>query len=365
MTTTMTRLLAPSTALVLSLVGCGYPSGEVDDIGDSVVARRGAVIVEGCALDEQQTATLASTGAHQVLSEVILLCAAPQGDGTVLLPAEPDRPTVAKQVADLRALGYRVSLGFTAPESTTGDGRPPLRDVLMDETKRGALAASIAGFADAVGADHVDLALPAMISATNEVTAFVIATQRQLQTHSRLLGVFAPPSDQSPSDILGGESYDLWAIGPNVDRIRLMTLDYSCCGGTAGPTTDPGWTVDVARLAATQTTGAQIDIAYPLYGYDFGGPKGPSPVGYAAATALAVANHANVVRGPTGAPSFSYRDAAGATHSVWYDDATSTLRALRAWKSDVLSTDVGVVYYGLGAEDPALFSAIAAAQVKR
>jgi spore germination protein YaaH len=45
---------------------------------------------------------------------------------------------------------------------------------------------------------------------------------------------------------------------------------------------------------------------------------------------------------------------------VWFDDARSTLLTLTALSSALPST-VGVLYYGLGSEDPAVWSTVAGA----
>jgi hypothetical protein len=120
-----------------------------------------------------------------------------------------------------------------------------------------------------------------------------------------------------------------------------------------GPTIDPGWAVDAARLALTDAPGA-VDIAYPLYGTDFG-PRGPRSVSWLEATALAKSAGVDIQRGPTTAPFLRYPSFGGELHELWFDDAESTARALGAWTYDALPQEVGVVYYGLGAEEPSLF----------
>lgn len=57
-----------------------------------------------------------------------------------------------------------------------------------------------------------------------------------------------------------------------------------------------------------------------------------------------------------GGQSERYLAFGGEQHQLWFDDAESTGRALGAWSYDVLPSDVGVLFYGLGAEDPALFN---------
>ncbi len=84
-------------------------------------------------------------------------------------------------------------------------------------------------------------------------------------------------------------------------------------------------------------------------------------VTYLEARGLAATAGARLARGPTHALTFSWSDAQGVPHVVWFDDAVSTTQALAGFRPEVLPADVGVVFYGLGAEDPALFPALARA----
>jgi spore germination protein YaaH len=51
--------------------------------------------------------------------------------------------------------------------------------------------------------------------------------------------------------------------------------------------------------------------------------------------------------------------ASDGVHTVWVDDARSLGRTLGAWQTEALGAEIGVVYFGLGAEDPSLFSTLA------
>jgi spore germination protein YaaH len=81
-------------------------------------------------------------------------------------------------------------------------------------------------------------------------------------------------------------------------------------------------------------------------------------VTYLEAFGVASLAQVRIERGPTGAPFFTWRDGAG-PHVTWFDDAESTARGLGAWTHDVLPPDVGVLFYGLGAEDPRLWDELA------
>lgn len=357
----MTAKVMCASALASLLVGC-WAGDTVDHTGNHVVSRSGSVVVEGCTLDASQMATLASPSTRKVLSEVILLCVAIQSDATLAPAAADDRTTLANQVAAIHALGYRVSLATTIGKTWDVPASPADATKLVETVDVAMVASNELAFVQQTGADDVEVALPTLaidgnvrVATTNLVRR--IASSLRPAHH---VGVFAPPSSQSPSELQGGDAFDLLSIASYVDAVRLMTLDYSCCGAPLGPTTDPGWVVDVARFNSDAST-THVDVAYPLYGWDttIAATQTQSPVTYAEAQTLATTTHANVARGPTGAPYFDYAASDGAHHEVWFDDATSTLRALHAWDANTLPPSTGVVFYGLGAEDPHVWDAIA------
>jgi hypothetical protein len=322
--------------------------------GRELVRRRGSVIVEGCSLDSSQRATLETSGARRMLSEIVLLCLTVDEDGQVS-PSDPDkRAALTAEVRALRTMGYRVLLGAGLGSS---------RDALSSADRGAATLANAATRSTAIAtlttltaeADGVDLILAPLPSASRQdVRAYVGEASRAFGVARTEL--FVPPSLSSPSDLPGGEAFDLPALAPLVSRFRAMTLDYSCCPGP-GATTDPGWTTDVVRFLATQAGGTSIDFSYPLFGTDFG-PKGQRSVTYIEAVGLAAQAGVDVGRSPTGAPTFRYGALDGA-HDVYFDDAVSTSLALSALDGSVLSPEVGVVFYGLGAEQPGLFDDLA------
>lgn len=334
--------------------GCSGPSGEnVDRIGlraeTPLPLRAGSVVIDGCVIDPWQRATLDLPGARRVLQEVILLCLVPRVDGTVG-PRDPSATQhLAGVVADLKSIGYRVHFGvaFTDETGQRYDGvqtRTFLADPAWRTRFRETLVPAI------VPADGVEIDLQGLTNdARGSVTAFLTEISPVVRPGKRL-GIFVPPSVTTPSDLPGGEAFARADLAKQVDRIRVMTLDFSEHG--PGPTIDPGWAADAVRLAKRDAPA--VDIAYPLYGTDFG-PRGRRPTTWLEAVALAQTNGVPIERGPTTAPFLRYASFGGEPHQLWFDDAESTARALGAWSFDVLPADVGVVFYGLGAEEPSLF----------
>jgi hypothetical protein len=345
--------LALAAALLLPACGPSLDEQPIDNV--RVERRRASVVVEGCTIDPWQSATLQASATRAVISEVILLCPTFRADG-VVAPTEDDaRAEVQKTVSALKFLGYRAVLGLRANDERgvplTGE---QAAFTLASEAARAKIVEGTRALA--LSADGVDLALLFLAASADTDLVLLARDLRGALPGSVQLGVFAPPSVSEPSDLPDGDAYDLRSLRPFVSRFRLMTLDLSCCGGGPGPTIDPGWAVDAFRLAQAKALPA-IDIAYPLYGWDFRGGA-ERAVSYFEARGIAAWHGIPIERGPTHAPHYTWRDTEGQIHETWFDDATSTVRALEAFRDDVLPRDVGIVFYGLGAEDPGLFPAL-------
>jgi len=341
-------------AMGACVLGCSGSSEHVSSVGQGLdvplPSRPGTVVVDGCVVDPWQRSTLAGRGARRVLQEVVLLCLVPREDGTVGPRDKSARLKLAETVQDLRREGYRVHLGvaFTDESGQRYDGAQTATQI-ADPAWR---ARFVDTLPEAVGgADGVEIDLQLLPPQSRPaVTALVTATAAAMRPAKRL-GVFVPPSVTSPSDLPGGEAFSRVELGALVDRLRVMTLDYS--EGSPGPTIDPGWAVDAARLALGDVPD-RVDIAYPLYGLDFG-PRGLRPTTHADAIATATYSRSPIERGPTTAPFIRYQGFGGESHQLWFDDLESTSRALAAWNGDVLPLTMGVVFYGLGAEEASLF----------
>jgi hypothetical protein len=351
--------LALAAVVAAGTTGCG-PTDEARQAfedGGPVPARRGTLVVDSCPMDQFQREILDAAATRAVISEVVLLCLTAHEDGTVG-PLDPDvAADLRARSGELRALGYKVSLGLSVGEAPLVLALSARTEALLDdEGWRSSVVAGTAAWATSV--DGFDVALPPLSSASRSgVTALVSALDAAVRPQTAL-GVFIPPSVEAPSDIPGADAYDVPALGAHADRLRVMTLDYACCDGAPGPSIEPGWAVDAVRFARGRAAGAALDISMPLFGTDFG-PLGARSVTFLEAAALAAYHGSSVERGPTRAPHFAYTSAAGQQHDLWYDDTFSTSLTLRAWDHETLPPDVGVLFYGLGAEDPALWRSLA------
>lgn len=329
---------------VFALLGCGS-SG----LPDSVKRRAGTVVVESCALEPFSQSSLLSDNARAVVSDVVLVCLYVRSDAVT--PAAPaDRASVTQVVSMLRQRGYRVQLGVTTGEplaQTPSLLEPTLRDV----NRRGALTASIADFASL--ADGIVI-IPPQLSNSAEPYFRSFVSELVTATPTHHVSLFAPPITTSPSDIPGGDAINLPALRDQLSQVYLMTLDLHCCDGEPGPTTSADWISEVATFAKPAQTSTPYSIALPLYGTHFG-PKDQRQLSYLEAVGLAGHEHIEILRDHSGSLHFDYTDETGALAHVYFDDAQSTLQLLSEIDQHVPTT-VGVLYYGVGSEDPALWS---------
>ena len=91
-----------------------------------------------------------------------------------------------------------------------------------------------------------------------------------------------------------------------------------------------------------------------MYGIDFSS-TGNHQVSYLEAVGLAQNNGQQIQRTEANGLTFQYTEANGTQHSVFFDDATALMRYQNQFDAEV-DPKVGILYYGLGYEDPALFT---------
>jgi spore germination protein YaaH len=353
--------------VLLGVAACGdrgatvydFPAGPSTALG----ARAMTLVTEGCTLDTWQTAALADPSVRRLVHEVILLCATARANGDVT-PADPDaRAALGRTVAVLRSDGYKARIGVTMGDDLQSfpvpysDARASA--ALADPKWHAAVVTNLAPLAALADGLEIDfLHLPA--ASRDQVTQLFVELDAKYHPAS-WVGVMAPPSTTAPSDTPGGDAFDLDSIAPKVDRVRMMTLDFSIAG-PPGPDIDAGWGVDVARFAMQHVRVTPVDLAVPLYGTDFAGGQ-TRFVSYEEARGISAATGAPLARGTGGEAHFDWVDVAGVAHHTWTMDSQAVTTTLAAWGAGAaVPPGVGVVLYGLGSEDPGLWRALAGSE---
>jgi spore germination protein YaaH len=126
--------------------------------------------------------------------------------------------------------------------------------------------------------------------------AFVKGLAAGLHASGRLLSITVPAGNATASDSTGYYLYAWHDIGPFIDRLRIMTYDYS--PSTPGPIGPFPWIDQVAAYAVTQVTASKIQIGVASYGRDWvwsraGSCPSLAPAGASAAQSATFFNNIN------------------------------------------------------------------------
>lgn len=175
--------------------------------------------------------------------------------------------------------------------------RVPLLATIFDDSPAGTMAAVFAdgvqrsthveaivsivtsGGTDGLGFDGVDLDYERFAFSDGRDTwattrpnwiAFLTELSARLRPLGKLLVVSVPPVyDGGQTDGSGYWVYDYATMGQLVDRIRVMTYDYSVAGGPPGPVAPIQWVEQVIGAVTQLVPPSKVHLGIPTYGYDW------------------------------------------------------------------------------------------------
>jgi spore germination protein YaaH len=201
--------------------------------------------------------------------------------------------------------------------------------------------------------------------------AFIKTLSAKLHAKGLLLTVSVPVMYNANRDGSSGYwVYDYKAIGPYVDRLRIMTYDYSV--SSTGPIAPLSWVRRVLDFATTQVPASKIRLGMPAYGRDWpqstsGCPSDNLPSKTSLTSRAAIALAKSVGETPTwnstyGERTFSYRKTyTGAstsctiTRTVWFEEDSAAITRARLVGEYKLG---GLAQWTIGGEDPDQWSRI-------
>ncbi|HEU5103026.1 MAG TPA: glycosyl hydrolase family 18 protein, partial [Roseiflexaceae bacterium] len=116
--------------------------------------------------------------------------------------------------------------------------------------------------------DGIDVDYEALDSSLREpYSAFITELAGALHAQGKLLTIAVHAKD---CDYCGLGGFQDWKVlGQAVDRLRIMTYDFSWRGGGPGPVAPLYWVNTVAEYAKTVVDPAKVVIGVQFYGYDW------------------------------------------------------------------------------------------------
>lgn len=202
--------------------------------------------------------------------------------------------------------------------------------------------------------DGIDIDYESLASSLREpYTAFIVDLADALHSHGKMLTV-AVHAKSSDYGGLGGFQ-DWVVIGQYVDRLRIMTYDYSWRGSGAGPVAPLYWVQEVAEYARSVVDPSKVIIGVPFYGYNWPNTGGP-------ATAMAWGSIEDLIERTNSTVNLRQRDTRGQVDESYFTYTTGGVQRT-VWFSTQSSLDsklsllqehdlAGIAIWQLGYEDP-------------
>ena len=216
-------------------------------------------------------------------------------------PANPSIP-IATPLSTMRNAGFTI-----IPTITDGTSELVLAKLLANPTSRTQVVTAITDLVMANNYDGIDLDFEGFAFVDKNTTwastqpnwvAFIKELSASLKSKNKLLSV-STPYLYNPTEVQKGYFVYAWAdIAPYIDRLRIMTYDFSVSKpGPLGPLT---WTEKTIKYAISVMPASKVYVGIPGYGRDWVTKvDGTCPV-----------EVANVVKVGAKAATFVLRDAA-------------------------------------------------------
>ena len=294
-------------------------------------------------------------------------------------PANPSVP-IANPLATLRGAGFQI-----IPTITDGTDKLVLSNLLATAANRTKIAQTISDFVVKNNYDGIDLDFEGFAFVDGSKTwaktaplwaAFVKELSILLRTNKKILSV-STPYNFNPAERQKGYTVYAWPqIAPYIDRLRIMTYDYSVA--KVGPIGPIAWTEKTVAYATSIMPASKVYVGVAGFGRDWvtkvegvcpapfakaikAGAKAATFVMRDAASLAASYNTTPVFDAKNGEATFTYTKsyegttAAGlstvctATRTAWYQNAQSyKMRADLVAKYKL----GGMTAWTLGMEEP-------------
>lgn len=269
---------------------------------------------------------------------------------------------VTSSIGRLRAEGLRIVP--TIANVTGGNwAYQPVARVLHDPALMRQQIAAIVALVRQHDYAGIDIDYEELHAADRQAfTTYVTELAAALHAHGKVLSVavFAKISNGGYGPRNAAQDYA--AIGRAADQVRLMAYDNHWATSPPGPVAPIGWVRSVLGYARSQIPASKIILGIPLYGYNWVAGHGQG-ISWQQAVSLA-REHSARIRYDTASqsPWFSYTDAAGRPHQVWFENPASSAAKFRLARQAGAG---GVFWWMYGHAAPGTWSALSQAPAAR
>jgi spore germination protein YaaH len=251
-----------------------------------------------------------------------------------------------------RARGVKVLPRFNCQRTTV------LHQILTDPNLRRAWLDGMVALVQQNGYDGVNVDFEAGAAADRAgMTSFITELASRLHGIGKLLSVAVSAKIRDEPNHPRSTFYDYAALSQQADWIFVMCWGYHWTTSGPGALDDFEWMGRVMNYVDTMPQHARFVLGLQLYGIDWpngGGARNPGvALEYSAIQALLAQTGAQTSRDAlSNSPHFSYTDAMGIHHDVWYSDATTTGDRIALARQHGL----GIGFWRLGDEDQRIWS---------
>jgi cellulose synthase/poly-beta-1,6-N-acetylglucosamine synthase-like glycosyltransferase/peptidoglycan/xylan/chitin deacetylase (PgdA/CDA1 family)/spore germination protein YaaH len=230
---------------------------------------------------------------------------------------------------------------------------PETSKFLADDAARACLIKALVPKLVAVGAEGLNLDLEELRPEDSEpFLEFIVELRAALHAKSMRLTVDVPVSDPA---------FDYEYIGGVADAVMVMAYDQHHADSKPGPIASKNWFVESLGDLLPRLPPDRAVIILGNYGYDWTLSETPKPaeaLSFRAIMDLArVADAAPVFEEQIENVHFGYKDDAGETHEVWFEDALTVYNEAKTLEAQKI-TRIGL--WRLGTEDETLWAFLGA-----
>lgn len=227
--------------------------------------------------------------------------------------------------------------------------------ILADSDRRRRHVEALVEAANQPGVGGIDLDYESLPAETRSAfSGFLRELAAALGAEGRSLTVTVHAKTEEPGASPGSQAQDWRAIAAAADEVRVMAYDHSWSESEPGPVAPLPWVEEVLRFATQQMPAEKVFLGLATYGYDWPEGRPADDVAWADVREILAANDVDEAWDEeAAAPWFSYADASGTQHTVWYENA----RSLQAKIDLARQYEVGGVFiWKAGGEDPAIWA---------